>query len=156
MIVPQLEFVFEVKLEFENRLRFGPTYSGGMIGFVGISGGTVKGPRLNAQAVPHSGGDWAEVRPDGVVVFCAHYLLKADDGTLIHVHNRGYGRAAPKPLAEGEAFVDQELREHYFRVTPTFGVPVGPHDWLTRTVILGAAERKREPDHTVFNYFAVM
>ena len=43
----------------------------------------------------------------------------------------------------------------YFFITPVFDTPVGPHDWLTRTVILGRGARKPDPDHTVFDYFAV-
>jgi hypothetical protein len=40
------------------------------------------------------------------------------------------------------------------RLAPTFDTPRGPHDWLTRTVIVGRAER--HADHSVFDYFAVL
>ena len=43
----------------------------------------------------------------------------------------------------------------YFRITPVFDAPVGPHDWLTRTVIVGRGRRLPDPDHTVFDYYAV-
>jgi Protein of unknown function (DUF3237) len=153
---PKLDFAFDLALEFHSRLRFGPTQSGGAVGFVGISGGRVKGPKLNGKIISNSGGDWANMRADGVVEFRAHYLIEADDGTIVHVHNTGYGRANPEQLAMGEAFDGRELQEHYFRVTPRFETPVGRHDWLTRMIVLGFGERRRNPDHTVFHYFTVL
>ena len=36
----------------------------------------------------------------------------------------------------------------YFRCTPYFRAPEGPHDWLNRTVIVGAGERHQAPDCT--------
>jgi hypothetical protein len=101
-------------------------------------------------------GDWAEMRADNVVVFHAHYLLEADDGTIIHMHNQGFGRAPAQSLAPGQEVDEAERRVHYFRVTPRFEVPVGTHDWLTRTLVIGTAERRKDPDRTVFRYFAVL
>jgi hypothetical protein len=153
---PKLAPAFDIKLEFDQRMRFGPVPGGGLVGFTAIAGGDVWGERLTGRAVPHSGGDWARIREDGVVEFNAHYLLEAADGTLIYMRNSGYGRAGMRPLAAGESYDAAEMQEHYFRVTPRFEVPTGPHDWLTRTVLLGFGERKKNPDHTVFHYFAVL
>jgi hypothetical protein len=153
--IPHLEYGFDVALEFHSRLRFGPTYSGGAIGFVGVAGGLVKGPLLNGRVLPNSGGDWANMRPDGVVEFRAHYLIETEDGVLLHVANSGYGRAQPDPLTPGQSFDQQELQEHYFRVTPRFEAPRGRHDWLTRFVLLGFGRRYRDPDHTRFHYYVV-
>ena len=61
---PRLEFAFDLTLEFHSRLRFGPTHGGGAIGFVGIAGGTLRGPKLNGIVIPNSGGDWAQMRAD--------------------------------------------------------------------------------------------
>ena len=47
-------------------------------------------------------------------------------------------------------------RNAYFRCTPYFRVPEGPHDWLNRTVVVGGGERKSNPDHSVFRYYAVL
>ncbi len=156
MSVPELEHVFDVRLEFDQRLRFGPVPSGGNMGFTAIAGGEVWGPRLNGRAVPHSGGDWARIREDGVIVFNAHYLLETTDGTLIYMRNAGYGRVGMRPLGPGESYSEAERRQHYFRITPTFEAPSGEHDWLTRTVIVGRGERHDNPDHTLFSYFAVL
>ncbi|MEO7202833.1 MAG: DUF3237 domain-containing protein [Candidatus Tumulicola sp.] len=153
--LPQLEPIFDIRLEFDQRLRIGPVPGGGHVGFTAIAGGEVCGPRLTGRAIPHSGGDWARIRDDGVIVFNAHYLLEASDGTLIYLRNTGYGRTGMRPLGPGESYEEAERTQHYFRVTPQFDVPVGPHDWLTRTVVIGYGERHENPDHTIFRYFAV-
>jgi hypothetical protein len=43
----------------------------------------------------------------------------------------------------------------YFRCTPSFRAPIGPHDWLNRTVIVGGGQRHQDPDYTIFRYYAV-
>ena len=127
------------------------------MGFVfGAGRGTVTGPRLSGRVVPCSGGDYAHIRPDGVVEINAHYLLEASDGTLIYVQNRGFiDRSHPGINVPGEAGADSST-PYYFRITPTFRTPIGPHDWLTRTVILGVGERHQEPDYSLFRYYAVL
>jgi len=150
-----LEHVFDVTITFgADRAIVGPLPGGAMQGYTPPHSGIVKGPRLNGSVVPHSGADYATLRPDGVIELNAHYMLKADDGTLIYLHNRGYIVSAPK---EGGVANDQGLiQPAYFRFTPTFRVPAGPHDWLARTVLVGAGERRRDPDHTFFRYYAVV
>ena len=149
-----LDHVFDIVVHFgADRTIFGPLPGGGHQGYTPPIGGTIRGPRLNGEVVPHSGADYATVRADGTVELRAHYLLKADDGTLIYINNLGYLNMA-KP---GEADVnDQGLEQPaYFRLTPYFKVPAGPHDWLSRTVIVGGGERRRDPDHSLFRYYAV-
>ena len=108
------------------------------------AGGVIEGPRLNGRIVPLSGADHATVRAEGIVDFNAHYLMQANDGTYIYIVNRGYLEPSP---GGGQP--------RYFVCTPQFKVPIGPHDWLTRTVIVGSGERHSNPDHTIFRYYAV-
>jgi hypothetical protein len=147
MATLRLEPVFNIRLDFDLRTTIGPLSGGGDLGLVTVAGGTIEGPRLTGRVVPHSGGDWANIRTDGVVEINAHYVLEASDGTLIHVHNRGY--VVPQR-------VQPDGRPSYFRVSPTFTAPRGPHDWLSRTLIIGSGERRTEPDHSLFNYYAVL
>ena len=152
-LLPVLDYAFEVRVDFDRRMVCGPVCGGGNMGFTSVGGGAIRGPRLNGRVVPLSGGDYAHVRSDGVVEINAHYLLEASDGTLIYLHNRGYiddsERRANAILAPGKD-------DCYFRITPVFRTPIGPHDWLTRTVILGAGERHQDPDHVVFRYYVVL
>jgi len=150
----KLEFVFETRVDFRpERCIFGPLAGGGMQGYTPCSGGTVYGPRLNGRVVPDSGADFAHVRDDGVILINSHYLLEVDDGTKIYINNRGY----LVPAREGEAqLVDGTPQPGYFRFTPTFTVPAGPHEWIARTLIVGGGHRHSNPDHSIFSYYAVI
>jgi Protein of unknown function (DUF3237) len=140
----KLEHVFDVRIDFLERRLFGPLPGGATQGYTSVKSGRVEGPRLNGRVVEASGADWATVRSDGVVELNAHYLLEADDGTLIYIRNLGYVYAAQPP------------RPAYFRCTPYFRAPQGPHEWLNRTVIVGGGERRTNPDHSLFRYYAVL
>jgi uncharacterized protein DUF3237 len=113
--------------------------------------GVIEGPRLQGRVVPHSGADYA-----GNGRLNAHYMLQASDGTMIYINNQGYlyptnGKAIDRsdPSWGGDS-------DFYFRCTPVFDTPIGPHDWLTRTVIVGSGKRHANPDHTIFTYYAVL
>jgi hypothetical protein len=149
-----LEFVFRIRMELGIRQKIGELPTGGIRGFVSAAGGQIEGPRLNGRVVPNSGGDWALYRPDHTVTFSAHYMLEADDGTQIYMQNRGFRHAPPETAARMEALENVEPSSYYMRVAPTFDAPRGPHDWLTRTVIVGTAQR--HADHSFFYYFAVL
>ena len=148
-----LEYAFETRVFFRaERCVFGPLPGGGSQGYTPCSGGEIYGPRLSGKVVPDSGADYADVRGDGAIVINSHYLLEADDGTKIYLNNRGYLIPAPK----GEAkIVNGMPQPAYFRFTPTFVVPAGPHEWLGRTLFVGAGERRSKPDHSIFTYYAV-
>jgi hypothetical protein len=149
----QSEFAFEVRLEFGERIRFGPLPAGGRCGYVPIVGGVVTGPRLQGRVVPHSGGDWPHLWPEGTIEFDARYLIEASDGTLIYVQNRGVAHAPPHIQARIDAGERIDPQENYFRVTPVFKTSIGPHDWLCRTIIVGLGDKRA--DHSVFTFHAI-
>lgn len=147
-----LHYVFEMRVDFRpERCVFGPLPGGGSQGYTPCAGGTIYGPRLNGRVVPDSGADYADVRGDGTIVINSHYLLEADDGTKIYINNRGY----LIPAGDGAEVIDGMRQPAYFRFTPTFVVPEGPHDWLGRTLFVGAGQRRTNPDHSIFTYYAV-
>ncbi|MEY4761054.1 MAG: hypothetical protein RLZZ200_910 [Pseudomonadota bacterium] len=155
MTPPGLEFAFRVLLRFDAgpRLRFEPAFKGGRRGFVAVAGGEISGPRLSGRVLPRSGGDWPLFWAGGLVDFEAHYQLEADDGTPIYIHNRGIAYSAPEVLARIEAGDAVLPEETYCRVTPRFEAPVGPHDWLNRTLFVGKGERRGA--ESLFDYYAV-
>jgi hypothetical protein len=153
--IPALEHAFSIRLDFDDgpRLRFAPANAGYRRGYVGVKGGVIAGPRLSGRVLPQSGGDWPRLWPSGLVEFEAHYLLEADDGTPIYIHNRGLAWSSPEAMARLEAGQPVSPEETYCRVTPRFEAPEGPHAWLTRTVFVGIAERRGAC--TAFDYYAV-
>ena len=117
-----------------------------------ILGGTVRGPRLEAEIVP-GGADWQYVRDDGILELVARYAIRTTGGQDIAVTNRGLRRAAPEimeRLARGEP-VDPTLV--YFRTTPVFEAPAGACDWLNRSLFLASAARL--PDRVRLRIFEV-
>ena len=141
----KLVHAFDVRMNFYKRVIFGPVSGGARQGYVSFKDGVVKGPRLNGLLMEFSGADFAVVRAYGVVESDAHYMIEAYDGAPIYIHNRGYIYNT-QPDAPGPA---------YFRCTPYFRAPVGKHDWLNRTVIVGGGERHQDPDYTIFRYYSV-
>jgi hypothetical protein len=153
----KLEHVFDVRIDFHRRWTIGPLPGGDTQGYTSVKTGIVEGPRLNGIVVDHSGADWANVRSDGVIELNAHYILEADDGTRIYIRNQGY---VYRPLrAPGQGPDEAPSIPGYFRCTPYFRAPEGPHEWLNRTVIVGGGMRRpgtdTMPDHSLFRYFAV-
>jgi hypothetical protein len=151
---PDLEFVFEMHVRLGDRMHTGLLPESGQRGFVPVTGGEIQGPRLNGTVVPLSGGDWPRIRPDGVAVFNARYMLKASDGTLIQIKNRGIRHGPADVIERLMAKKKVDPSEYYMRLEPRFEAPLGPHEWLTRTVFVGVGDRKA--DHSIFRYWAVL
>jgi Protein of unknown function (DUF3237) len=155
------EHAFDIRINFDRRWTLGPIYGGGHQGYTSIGEGcVVTGPRLSGTLVDYSGADWPVVRHDGVVELNAHYMIRADDDTLIYIRNLGYVHGPLRAYGQGPD--EDPAIPPYFRCTPYFRAPEGPHGWLNRTVIVGVGQRRPklapedEPDHSLFRYYAVL
>ena len=70
---------------------------------VAITGGTVKGAKVNGTVQPYSGGDWVAIGPGGAMRIDVRLTIETDDGAAIFVSYRGVlngGRAVCGPLFE--------------------------------------------------------
>ena len=154
-MTPALEFAFECTLQLKPRVKLEPLPQGGSRLFVPVAGGEFSGPRLRGRAL-EGGGEWPHVRDDGVFCFDARYFLREDDGTVIYLQNRGYRHGPPEVMARlWRLDPDDPVGDHeyYFRCTPTFETPPGPHDWLSRSVLVGVGSRSRAGN--LIRYFRV-
>jgi hypothetical protein len=156
----RLEFCFAIRIKFSTIQTVGEMPTGAGRGAVYIADGSVEGPRLKGRVLPGSGGDWSLFRPDGVLSMDARYMLEADDGTLILLHNRGYlwGRT-PDVMPRMRAWMFEggppvRFEEFYLRTAPSFEVAKGRHDWLMRHVFVGVGDRF--VDGNVIRYFALL
>ncbi|WP_179505017.1 MULTISPECIES: DUF3237 domain-containing protein [unclassified Sphingomonas] len=152
------EHAFDIRINFDKRWVW-PISGGASAGYTSVGAGcTVSGPRLNGRLVDFSGADWPVVRADGVVELNAHYMIEADDGAQIYIHNRGYVHG---PLRLPGMAEDAPPIPRYFRCTPYFRAPTGPHEWLNRSVLIGVGARRPHvspgdpPDHSLFRYYLV-
>ena len=144
-------------LAFEARITLAPPIEQGVVDgkrtrFIPITGGTIKGPKLNGVILA-GGGDWQSIHPDGLTEIYARYSMKADDGTVIAITNPGVRVASPEVIARLAAGEDVDPSLYYFRTTPVFEVAAGPHDWMRRSVFVARGIRK--PDHVVIEVFEV-
>ncbi len=149
---PTLEFAFEARVSVSPALEAGLVH-GNTRRVIPITGGVVEGPRLTGRVIP-GGADWQIVYADGAIDLTARYTIEATDGTLIGVVNRGLRTAPPDVLARlaRRETVDPSLV--YFRTTPVFEAPEGPHVWLTRHIFIATAQR--HPEGVQLRFFAVL
>lgn len=80
------EFVWEAKVKIANMINVGESKRG-IRRVIPITGGTFIGPKIKGEVL-YGGEDTQLVRPDGDTELNACYLLKTDDGVVIHVTNK--------------------------------------------------------------------
>jgi Protein of unknown function (DUF3237) len=149
---PGLEFVFAARVKVAPPVEFGETPQGRRR-MIPILGGSIEGPSFRGEVLA-GGADWQLLRPDGASELTAQYVIRAVDGTLIAVTNRGLRHAPPEVMARlnaGEA-VDPALV--YFRATPTFATAAPQHAWLNHNLFLCTGARA--PDAVTLDFFRVM
>jgi Protein of unknown function (DUF3237) len=149
--MPELTQAFEVRVEVAPAQELGGI-GGGRRRIIPITGGTFAGARLSGDVLP-GGADWQTIFPDGRTEVLARYSLRATDGTVIGVVNRGVRRGPPDVIARLTAgeIVDPSL--YYFRSSPVFEVAPGPHAWLLDYVFVGVGVRR--PDSVLLQVYAV-
>ncbi|MFT4082872.1 MAG: DUF3237 domain-containing protein [Nocardioides sp.] len=150
--VPELSFAFEALVDLDPTLHVGQSGGGG-VAFTPITGGTVRGPRLNGTVLG-GGGDWSVTRSDDVTELDARYLVRAEDGAVIDILNRGFWVASPEVEAELEAGREVDPSRYYYRTQPVFRTDAPAHAWLTRTVFVGLAH-DGGPDRVRIEFFAL-
>lgn len=133
---PRLVFAFEARVDVAETVHIGRG-----LDFTPITGGTVHGPRLSGKVL--AGGGDRSTTHDGVTELDAHYLLQADDGSVIDIHNRGFWRATPEIDARVEAGEDLPETEYYYRTSPVFRTDAPAHRWLAASVFVGLARGER-------------
>jgi len=78
-----------------------------------------------------------------VITLDARYLLRADDGAVIDVANRGFWCADPGTTARLDAGEQVDEADYYYRTSPVFTTDAAAHAWLTATVFVGLAREER-------------
>jgi hypothetical protein len=127
------EFAFEARVQCDGPRVIGPSKHG-QHQLVPIVGGTFAGPRIRGEVLP-GGADWQVFRADGILEIEARYTLRADDGALISVHNRGIACLKPEPLSPADS------QGPYARTVPQFeAAKEGPHGWLNRWAFVGTLD----------------
>jgi Protein of unknown function (DUF3237) len=148
---PQLTYVFSLRGELAPPVEQG-VIDGLRKRFIGVTAGTVYGPRLQGRVLP-GGGDWQAISADGLTEVLARYSIQASDGTVIGVTNAGVRTADPAVSEQLASGVEVDASLYYFRTRPSFEVRPGPHEWLRRKLFVARGIRK--PDHVIVDFYVV-
>jgi hypothetical protein len=144
--------IFTVQAELEAVMTLGRTPYGERR-MVAITGGTVKGPKLNGRILP-GGADWQIVRADAAADIQARYIIEADSGARILVNSAGLRHGPPEvleKLARGETV---DPAHYYFRTAMRFETADPTLGWLNR--ILAVARGQRQARSVHLDVFEVM
>ena len=132
--------IFTIQAELDAMMTLGSTPYGERR-LVGITGGTVTGPKLAGRILP-GGADWQIVRGDGAADIQARYVIEAAGGARIMVDSKGLRHGPPQvleKLARGDT-VDPAL--YYFRTAMRFETADPAFDWLNRVLALARGARE--------------
>jgi hypothetical protein len=132
--------IFTIHAELEPIMNLGHTPYGERR-VIGITGGTVRGAKLNGRVLP-GGSDWQIIRTDGAADIQARYTIESDTGARILVDSAGLRHGPPEvmaQLAKGDN-VDPSL--YYFRTVLRFETADPSVDWLNRILALARGQRE--------------
>ena len=118
-----MEFVFEERVTISPAVVLGETALG-YRQYIGITGGTIAGPRLEGRVVPGGFDFQLTYKASDCTLLSANYFIQAKDGTHIHVLNEGLS------CPGGERAI--------FR--PKLEAPKGPHDWMTSATFVATLD----------------
>ena len=133
----KLEPLFEMRADLETGV---PVGSGpyGTRSIVGVTGGSIEGPRLRGQLLA-GGGDWLLIRPDGKsALLDVRATARTHDGAFLYLQYYGVIEITPNvqaALASGSA--STEYGEHYFVTQPRFETGDPRYAWLNDVMAVG-------------------
>lgn len=118
--------------------------------YVPLGGGTVRGPELNGTLL-EGGFDWQINRADGVLVIAAHYVIRAEDGSLIEVTSDGLRHGPPEVMARLGRGEDVDPGEYFFKTLIRFHT--GAPAWLHLNKTMAIATGRREAARVILDYY---
>lgn len=122
---PETEFALQLRVTLGEAFTIDNTQHGRRT-VIPITGGTFEGPQLRGTIV--NGGADYQLNTEKRTELEAIYCIKTDDGTFIHVRNRGI-------IANGTDANGNPT--FYFRAAPQFEAPQdSPYAWLNNALFL--------------------
>jgi len=119
-----------------------------------ITGGTLRGPRLQGRVLP-GGADFQLVVSETAADLDARYIIALEGpehgGEHVYVQNRALRRGSPADIAKlvrGEVVDPAAV---YFRCVPTFEVSSPKLAWLTESLFVGTGAR--HPDRVEISLY---
>jgi hypothetical protein len=137
---PGLQFEFRITADLEAPIEQG-SWEGLRRRIVPVNGGAVEGPRFKGRILP-GGADWQTLSlADGLTDLHARYTIRHEDGTIVSVVNVGVRRGPAEVMARLAAGETVDPSAYYFRASPRFDAPPGPHRWLSESTFVCVGKR---------------
>ena len=150
---PQLEHVCDLAVTIAPPVEVGQTVSG-QRRMIPITGGVVKGPRLNGKVLA-GGADFQLILAGGTQAHLdARYVIELDDGTRVFVQNTALRVASlenSQRIMRGEPVNPAEI---YFRCQPQLEAASEKWAWLAESQFIGSG--RRAPDGVFLSFYRVL
>jgi hypothetical protein len=156
---PALEHIADLTVHVAPPVEAGSvtgTNSRGKRRIIAITGGTLRGKRLNGRVLP-VGADFQLAVSDTAAELDARYIIELTGpefgGEHLYVQNRALRRGPAADIAKlvrGEAVDPSAI---YFRGVPTFEVSAMSLEWLTQSIFLITGARL--PDRVEMSLYRV-
>jgi hypothetical protein len=132
----ELDYAFQIRATFDAPSEMKTPR--GMRVVQLISGGEVKGPKLNGKVNAYSGGEYSQLRADQVEDLNSHFMLNAASGEWIYIEHIGYYRRS----------------DGYYRAAAYFDASKqGEHAWLNNAVLLATATVAKDRREILYTYY---
>lgn len=149
---PVLEHVCDLTVTVAPAIEIGASCAG-LRRVVPITGGSVRGPKLNGRVLA-AGADFQMIVEGGTQAqLDARYVVELDDGCRIFVHNTALRVASAEDtlrLMQGQEVDPDRV---YFRCQPRFEVAGSRWAWLTQSQFIGSG--RRTPDAVWLSFYRV-
>lgn len=147
LAAPALEHVADLTVQVAQPVEAGSVtglHSRGRRRIIPITGGTLRGPRLNGHVLP-GGADLQLIVSDTLADLDARYIIELDGpefgGQHIYVQNRALRRGSAADMAKLALGEPVDPRAIYFRGVPTFEVSSPALAWLTESIFIVTGAR---------------
>ena len=149
---PSLEHVCDLAVTIDAPVEVGPTASG-LRRMIPITGGVVRGPRMNGRVVP-GGADFQLILGEGTQAHLdARYVIELDDGTRVFVQNTALRVASlenSQRIMRGQPVPPDAV---YFRCQPRLEAASPAWAWLGESQFIGTG--RRAPDGVFLSFYRV-
>lgn len=117
-----------------------------------VTGGEAKGPVIKGKIRP-TGGDWATLRNDGILLLDVRATIETDDGALILITYTGMGDFGESGYQD---FLAQKMPPTIpLRINPRFWTAHPKYTWLNRTYCLGIGALDSATFTVTYDVYAV-
>lgn len=149
---PTLEHVCDLAVTIAQPVEVGTTPAG-LRRMIPITGGVVRGPRLNGKVLP-GGADFQLILGKGTQAHLdARYVMELDDGTRVFVQNTALRVASLEDslrIMRGQAVHPDAV---YFRCQPKLEATSEKWAWLSESQFIGNG--RRAPDGVFLSFYRV-